>query len=59
MKTYTAKPEDIKRKWWVINAAEVPIGRLSTRVATLLQGKHKPTYERHMDMGDKCNHYQC
>ncbi len=52
MKTYTAKPADIQRKWWVIDASGVPIGRLATRVATLLQGKHKPTYERHMDMGD-------
>ncbi|MAZ44579.1 MAG: 50S ribosomal protein L13 [Legionellales bacterium] len=52
MKTFSPKPGDIQRKWWVVDAAKLPIGRVSTKVATLLQGKHKPTYTPHEDMGD-------
>lgn len=52
MKTFTATPDDIDRKWWLIDASGQTLGRLATRVATLLQGKHKPTFEKHMDMGD-------
>lgn len=52
MKTFSPKPGDIQRKWWVVDAAKFPIGRVSTKVATLLQGKHKPTYTPHEDMGD-------
>lgn len=52
MKTYFARPKDIKRDWFVIDAKGLPIGRLATRVATLLRGKHKPLYTPHIDMGD-------
>lgn len=52
MKTYFARPDDIKRDWYVIDAKGLPIGRLATRVATLLKGKHKPLYTPNMDVGD-------
>lgn len=42
MKTYSAKPSDITRKWYVIDAAEASLGRIATQVATLLTGKDKP-----------------
>lgn len=52
MKTYSAKPADITRKWYVIDASELPLGRVATRVADLLIGKSKPTYTPHVDGGD-------
>lgn len=52
MKTYSAKPTDVERKWYVIDAAEAPLGRLSTQVATLLTGKGKPQFTKHIDCGD-------
>jgi len=52
MKTFAPKKQDIKREWFVVDAAGQTLGRLSTRVATMLRGKHKPTYAPHMDMGD-------
>lgn len=52
MKTYTAKPADIKRKWWIIDAEGVVLGRLAAQVATLLRGKHKPMYSTNLDCGD-------
>ena len=52
MKTYTAKPADIEKKWIVIDAEGVVLGRLASIVAMRLRGKHKPTYTPHMDMGD-------
>ena len=52
MKTYSAKPTDVTRKWYVIDAAEAPLGRLSTVVATLLTGKGKPQFTKHIDCGD-------
>lgn len=52
MKTYSAKPADITRKWYVIDAAEIPLGRLATLAATLLTGKGKPMFTRHIDCGD-------
>jgi len=52
MKTYTAKPADIKREWHVIDAADKTMGRLSTQVARLLMGKHRPTYTPSQDTGD-------
>lgn len=52
MKTYFARPNDIKRDWLIIDAKGLPIGRLATRVATLLKGKHKPLYTPNMDVGD-------
>jgi len=47
-----AKTEDIARKWYVIDATGKPLGRLATLTATLLRGKHKPTYTPHLDTGD-------
>ena len=52
MKTYSAKPGEIEKKWIVIDAEGVVLGRLASIVATRLRGKHKPTYTPHMDMGD-------
>jgi large subunit ribosomal protein L13 len=52
MKTYTAKPQDIERKWHVIDADGKPMGRLAVDVAKLLRGKHKPTFTPHIDTGD-------
>ncbi|HET9098637.1 MAG TPA: 50S ribosomal protein L13 [Candidatus Saccharimonadales bacterium] len=52
MKTYSAKPSDVTRKWYVIDASEAPIGRLSTKVAELLLGKGKPQFTHHIDVGD-------
>jgi large subunit ribosomal protein L13 len=50
--TYTPKPGDITRAWHVIDADGIVLGRLATEVATLLRGKHKPTYAPHVDTGD-------
>lgn len=52
MKTYSAKPSDVTREWYVIDASEAPLGRLSTKVATLLTGKGKPMFTHHIDCGD-------
>ena len=52
MRTYTPKPADQTREWFVIDATDVVLGRLAVQAATLLRGKHKPTYAPHMDMGD-------
>lgn len=52
MKTYTAKPADIDKKWILIDAEGVVLGRLASIVAQRLRGKHKPTFTPHMDMGD-------
>ncbi len=52
MKTYSAKPADIEKKWLLIDAEDVVLGRLAATVSTLLRGKHKPTYTPHMDCGD-------
>jgi large subunit ribosomal protein L13 len=50
--TYSPKPGDVTRAWHVIDAEDVVLGRLATEVATLLRGKHKPTYAPHVDTGD-------
>jgi large subunit ribosomal protein L13 len=50
--TYMAKPSEIERKWHVIDAEGQTLGRLSSEVASLLRGKHKPTFTPHMDTGD-------
>ncbi|WP_416148213.1 50S ribosomal protein L13 [Salipaludibacillus sp. HK11] len=50
--TYMAKPSEIERKWFVVDAEGKTLGRLSTEVASLLRGKHKPTFTPHMDTGD-------
>ena len=52
MKTYSAKPADIDKKWILIDAEGVVLGRLATIVANRLRGKHKATFTPHMDMGD-------
>jgi large subunit ribosomal protein L13 len=52
MKTYTARPAEIDKKWILIDAEGVVLGRLATIVANRLRGKHKPTFTPHMDMGD-------
>ena len=52
MRTYTPKPGDITREWYVIDATDVVLGRLATQAATLLRGKHKPTFAPHVDGGD-------
>ena len=52
MKTYTAKPSDIQKKWVLIDAEGLVLGRLASIVATILRGKNKPTYTPHMDDGD-------
>ena len=51
-KTYSPKASEIERRWYVVDAAEIPLGRLSTAVARLLTGKHKPQYAPHVDTGD-------
>jgi large subunit ribosomal protein L13 len=52
MKTYSAKPSDVTRKWYVVDAAEAPLGRVATKVAKLLTGKEKPMFTHHIDCGD-------
>ena len=52
MKTYMAKAESVERKWYVVDAAGVPLGRLASRVASVLRGKNKPTFTPNVDTGD-------
>lgn len=52
MRTYSPKPGDADPTWHVIDATDVVLGRLASQAATLLRGKHKPTFAPHMDMGD-------
>ncbi len=52
MKTYLAKVGEENRKWYVVDASGQVLGRLATRVASVLMGKHKPTYTPHVDVGD-------
>ncbi|HMT18714.1 MAG TPA: 50S ribosomal protein L13 [Candidatus Saccharibacteria bacterium] len=52
MKTYSAKPSDVKRVWHVVDASQTTLGRLSTEVAQLLTGKKKPMFTHHVDCGD-------
>jgi large subunit ribosomal protein L13 len=52
MKTYMATPSTIERKWYVVDAEGQTLGRLASEVATVLRGKHKPTYTPHLDTGD-------
>lgn len=52
MKTYMAKAEEIKRKWYVIDAEGKPLGRLASEIAKILRGKHKPDFTPHVDTGD-------
>jgi len=52
MKTLTPRPGDIERTWYVIDATDQPLGRLSSKIASILCGKHKPYYARNIDTGD-------
>jgi large subunit ribosomal protein L13 len=52
VRTYTPKPGDVQRDWYVVDATDVILGRLASQVATLLRGKHKPTFAPHVDGGD-------
>ena len=52
MKTFSATPDDIRHDWHVVDATDVPLGRLASAVAQLIRGKHKPTFTPHMDGGD-------
>ncbi len=51
-KTFSPKPSDIERSWHLVDAADLPLGRLASEVAQVLRGKHKPTYAPHLDTGD-------
>lgn len=52
MKTFSAKPETVKRDWYVVDATDKVLGRLSSEIARRLRGKHKPEYTPHVDTGD-------
>jgi large subunit ribosomal protein L13 len=52
MKTYMAKQGDIEQKWLLVDATDKIVGRLATEIATILMGKHRPTYTPHVDTGD-------
>ena len=52
MSTYMAKTSTVERQWYVIDAADMVVGRLASKVATVLRGKHKPTFTPHVDCGD-------
>ena len=52
MKTFSAKPEEVRRDWYVVDATNKTLGRLSTEIAQRLRGKHKPEYTPHVDTGD-------
>jgi large subunit ribosomal protein L13 len=52
MKTYSIKPSEVKRDWYILDASETPLGRLATEAASLLLGKRKPTVTPHIDGGD-------
>lgn len=51
-KTYSAKPKEVERQWYLVDAKEQTLGRLATQIATYLSGKHKPTFTAHIDCGD-------
>ena len=52
MRTYTPKPGDVEKSWYVIDATDVVLGRLAVQAANILRGKHKPVYTPHVDTGD-------
>ncbi|MFH1862897.1 MAG: 50S ribosomal protein L13 [bacterium] len=52
MRTFHWKPADVKRRWYVVDAEGQVLGRIATRIATILRGKHKPTFSPHLDTGD-------
>lgn len=51
-KTYSARPSDVDRRWYIIDAENQVVGRLASRIATILRGKHKPEFTPHIDTGD-------
>jgi large subunit ribosomal protein L13 len=50
--TYSAKPTDVTRSWFIVDATNKPLGRLASEIASVLRGKHRPTYTPHVDTGD-------
>lgn len=52
MKTFMAKPNEVERKWYVVDAADMPLGRLASQVAAILRGKNKAVFTPHVDTGD-------
>lgn len=52
MKTFMAKPGQVERDWWLFDAEDQVVGRMATKIATLLMGKHRPIYTPHVDTGD-------
>lgn len=52
MNTWNAKPNEIERKWWLVDATDKTLGRISTEIAKVLRGKHRPTFTPHVDAGD-------
>lgn len=52
MRTQSLKADQVERRWHVVDATDVPLGRLATRIATILRGKHRPTFTPHADTGD-------
>jgi LSU ribosomal protein L13P len=52
MKTFSAKPAQVNRDWYIFDASKTPLGRLSTQIAILLMGKNKPIFTKHIDCGD-------
>lgn len=52
MRTYMAKAQDVDRKWYILDAANKPLGRVASEAARMLRGKHKPTFTPHVDTGD-------
>ena len=52
MKTYSARPRDVTRAWYVVDASDKVLGRLATEIAARLRGKHKPIFTPHIDTGD-------
>jgi large subunit ribosomal protein L13 len=52
MKTYLPKTDEIERKWWVLDAEDKILGKIAVQIATVLRGKHKPTFTPHLDCGD-------
>lgn len=51
-KTWVAKPAEVKQEWWIVDGSEKVVGRLASDIATVLMGKHRPTYTAHVDTGD-------
>ncbi len=52
MRTLSARAQEVDRKWFVVDATGIPLGRLASKLATILRGKHKPSYTTHVDTGD-------